>query len=211
MSESKERREWTEEEDLYCVERFIKNYLKRLIETGKVLNTAEIKLETKLYIDYFANNRNRNSIRMKFQNIEYLAFSLVKKCNNPFNIKVLKRLDGYSDQLLKAWENQIEKYATNIDKWTNKIIDLSTGFSDSEKKEINELTDGILNKLKIGLINIKDVSISYDCSCIKITDQEEIKIYTCWYHKDDLNYDENKIKWIKDLTYNIEENTIISN
>lgn len=133
INETKERQKWTKEEDLYCVERFIKNYLKRLIETGKVLNTKEIKLETDLYIDYFSNNRNTSSIIMKFHNIEYLAFNLVKEHNNPFNIKFRKRLKNCSKQGIEIWESQTKKYGADIDKWTNKIIDLSTDSSDSKK------------------------------------------------------------------------------
>lgn len=112
--------EWLTEEDLYCVERFIKNYLKRLIETGKSMNSKEMELEVNLYNDIYNNKRVNSSIKIKFKNIEHLAFKWVAENGNPYNIEIKKAMSQRSEQCLKFWKEQINYHSETINKWLKK-------------------------------------------------------------------------------------------
>lgn len=62
------------EEDLYCVNRFIENYFEKLIKFGQTINSKDMELEVQLYMNKFNNSRSKGSIKMKFQNLEYLGY-----------------------------------------------------------------------------------------------------------------------------------------
>ncbi len=110
---------WLEKEDLYCVNRFIENYFEQLIKIGQPISSKDMNLEVDLYIKQFNNKRTKDSVRLKFHNIEHLAFKFVEQNGNPYNIEILERLKGKSKQSLKAWKTQTEKYSENINKWLN--------------------------------------------------------------------------------------------
>ncbi|MBE4704401.1 hypothetical protein [Spiroplasma platyhelix] len=111
---------WLAEEDLYCVDRFIKNYFEKLIKSGQPVNSKAMDLEVYLYNERYNKKRTEASVRLKFHNIEHLAFKWVKENGNPYNVNIKKGMSKRSKQCLKFWEAQIEQYSNEINKWLNK-------------------------------------------------------------------------------------------
>lgn len=111
---------WLIEEDIYCVERFIENYFEKLIKTGRTLTTKEMEKEVNLYNQIYFNKRTTDSVRLKFHNIEHLAFKWIDENGNPYNIQIKERMSKRSKQCLNSWLNQLDKYANQINEWLQK-------------------------------------------------------------------------------------------
>ena len=119
MGRTWERIKWLPEEDLWCINVFIENYFKRLIETGQPLLSDERQLEVNKYMKHFNNKRTNSSVIYKFHNVEHLAFKLVEQKGNPYDVPILKRLKNCSQQQRRVWAQQTAIYAEKINEWFN--------------------------------------------------------------------------------------------